>query len=1025
MKATKRILSSLLALCVVIGCVSVSFSALAAPTTLQAAIDQALAAGETSLDWDGTNVTEKIVINTAGDFTLDLGNATVTAIPKNPGIRVIGTGNVTIQNGTVIADFGSYSGTEFLSLIDTNTVCAIKVQKGNVTVKNVFAMGALLRVPGAKTTEIPVGDGIELFAGASLTVENSCLVGMFGIDNYTGPSPVLAPVHVKDAILVGWYDSVRKYSAVTYDSGTTIYDGIDVFEALLKDGISLSENERTLVDKVADTRVRCIFKNPTVAEPTTSYNPLTEELVVTALADDITGGADVKYSYKWAPFVCTVNGESADFTTVDGVTYTAAFENVEVGTAAFDVDYKLLVDVNDRKAFFETIPAKLSSYANKLGDYVLEMINKGLGLVEPYLSVPNSFYQFYGAVKNELVDAYSATPVPNEWINSPEWAQVTELVQNIIKVFGMRFFTVDETRIGDPVWEDYYTRLAAIPVDRNGYDVDLSANAYGIYGELMTLLEDGIDISHNQGVGELALYVFDKYDDLLDILDEVGVILSDLYDIFTTPGTFFGDAVQDYIDAEIAEKRPTQFFGTELYFKNLIPLFGKLNDAYASVLSMGHSYLSSDYVSGLINTYGANADYFAEKAFYIATHFEKYFGLDMVENDYAVVDLGNFDIQGTFDVTAEFRTVTVTVSGLGAAKLTASFGGETQEFLISSIGTYILPYGSTITIEEQVISEDLPLLYWTYGSTERFCDKKEYTLVNSMSFNACFDDELYSQNDSHVVYFLSSAQNTLWSFTLAAGEPFDIPVAPPAINGYTFLGWVEGTTTYVVEPGKTLPVTILTDEAIYAFTEHTFVSPAYRKDAQYAVSFDLSGFGATAPAVTGAGAFAVKDAVTVKAPSQFEGKKFSYWMNSKGEIVSYDLSHSFIIVEDVTFIPVYNGSVTKAPLVNVTTVVASTNTIYAERYVPDGYTIIQTGILATKDAAIAADLTQFNLSNGAKIEDNTIRVGMVKSTPISLKGTYGLSFASTSWYGRGYIVYAADANPSELLYVYSDVITFA
>ena len=57
MKTSKRILSTLLALCMILGCFATGFSALAAATDLQAGINAAIVNGKSSYEWTGGDVT--------------------------------------------------------------------------------------------------------------------------------------------------------------------------------------------------------------------------------------------------------------------------------------------------------------------------------------------------------------------------------------------------------------------------------------------------------------------------------------------------------------------------------------------------------------------------------------------------------------------------------------------------------------------------------------------------------------------------------------------------------------------------------------------------------------------------------------------------------------------------------------------------------------------------------------------------------------------------------------------------------
>ena len=180
-------------------------------SVLQAEIDETPAGG--TLNYTGGDLTESLTIDR--DLTLDLGGATVTAIDGAPALRVNG-GNVTVTNGTLVGDFANDSENPLLQDILQDTYPTVYVTGGSLTLDGVQVSGALTELDG---TSVHANSAVKLTDGAALTVKDSSLFGLYGVNNKDGGTVRLVSGRVE-----GLLGSVADLDPVSAENGSVRYD---------------------------------------------------------------------------------------------------------------------------------------------------------------------------------------------------------------------------------------------------------------------------------------------------------------------------------------------------------------------------------------------------------------------------------------------------------------------------------------------------------------------------------------------------------------------------------------------------------------------------------------------------------------------------------------------------------------------------------------------------------------------------------------------------------------------------------
>lgn len=302
-----------------------------------------------------------------------------------------------------------------------------------------------------------------------------------------------------------------------------------------------------------------------------------------------------------------------------------------------------------------------------------------------------------------------------------------------------------------------------------------------------------------------------------------------------------------------------------------------------------------------------------------------------------------------------------------------------------------------------VDAADREFMYWIdvfSGRVFSYDNKIDFINGSESSFRAQYAKK---SDTEHFVSFINYGGTVMdLNTTYAVGESVTFPTETK-VPGFTFKGWS------------------MTADEIKNTKDNVVVHPTYTvNDEKYVVAFTNTDY------VSGAGTYSNFQTVTVKADAvNGEGEKFSYWLNQKGEIVSYEKNYSFRINYSTKLTAVYGEEKTPEPVIRVSKVFGDADdlkvTFYAERSVPDTYTVVSHGMIMSANESTTDDqmiLTQASDSTLANIR---------KTVGISNEncGTYSLAKANVlqgkSVAARPYMIVMDKATGAQSL-VYGDVV---
>jgi len=223
---------------------------------------------------------------------------------------------------------------------------------------------------------------------------------------------------------------------------------------------------------------------------------------------------------------------------------------------------------------------------------------------------------------------------------------------------------------------------------------------------------------------------------------------------------------------------------------------------------------------------------------------------------------------------------------------------------------------------------------------------------------------------SYVNYGGTILQKSTYNVGAAIKEPTDTKVP-----GFTFTGWSKSAADAAADP---------TDQTIYA--QYAV------NDESYTVTLTNEEY------VSGAGTYSNFQTVNLKAEEKNgEGQTFSYWKDDKGNVVSYDRNYSFRINYNATLTAVYGEDVTPEPVIRITKINRDMQdmkiTFYAERSVPESYTLVSHGMLMASGVSVSdGSMTVMSASDSSSA---TIR--KVYGTSNESCGTFSLAKAKVPY----------------------------
>ena len=338
----------------------------------------------------------------------------------------------------------------------------------------------------------------------------------------------------------------------------------------------------------------------------------------------------------------------------------------------------------------------------------------------------------------------------------------------------------------------------------------------------------------------------------------------------------------------------------------------------------------------------------------------------------------------------------------------SSSGGGWIDYVVNGVsngtsGMYLsrsVPIGAACTATASDTVEK-PFLYWLDDFGGRICSYEptiSFTVGSRVSYTAVFKKDA----SQRVVQFLNYGGNPLLtSYTFEQGATVT-PPANPYAAGFTFRKWSA------------------TTSEINSSSEDMIVTPVFDvKQESYTVAITNDAY------VSGAGTYGNYATVNLKAEEKNgAGEAFSYWKDSEGQIVSYDRNYSFRINYDVTLTAVYGESVIPEPVIRLTRVYRDPNnynmTVFAERSVPEGYTVVSHGMLMSVSATVTD--AQMTVANGDTLPNAAVR--KVYGNSNEPCGTFSLAKGqlvdSTTVTSRAFLIYQ-DVTGKEFI-VYSDIL---
>lgn len=334
-------------------------------------------------------------------------------------------------------------------------------------------------------------------------------------------------------------------------------------------------------------------------------------------------------------------------------------------------------------------------------------------------------------------------------------------------------------------------------------------------------------------------------------------------------------------------------------------------------------------------------------------------------------------------------TTTIDVVCKGAGSVSNGTDSCTTEMSLS------YTVGDEVTLIA-VPDSNYEFLFWVNKETDRIMStSKTYTFsaATYLCLEAVFDLKqviMCKEDKTHTVIYLTEGQNILSMQTVSLGVEVPPPLEIPYMTGLTFERWDH------------------TPEDIALSTSRIYVRPIYSETKKsYIVSTVIDGLKETQQVEYGT-------KVRITAPQTLHDKEFSYWVarakddTMEDVIVSYYAEYDFFTTVDTTLEAVYgenrgNGIATRVAG-DVPNFTQSVVTIYEEHSVTEDYTVLQNGLIFTRDISIGNSYARFIINpSESKIKKGTSKYN-------ERYGSYGVNI-------KNWVESKTDAN-GETVYYY-------
>lgn len=346
---------------------------------------------------------------------------------------------------------------------------------------------------------------------------------------------------------------------------------------------------------------------------------------------------------------------------------------------------------------------------------------------------------------------------------------------------------------------------------------------------------------------------------------------------------------------------------------------------------------------------------------------------------------------------AEEVSLSVTATGgMGTVMSSGAYDGDASNL----IGTF--DFGSEFTLEA-IADVDAEFVHWADARTGRVLSVKDtysFAIGTNLAIEALF------RNKTEPAYILFIEKNNK---ILKKANATDDVVVPndPFYMGYDFANWIEnGEVESELVAGDIIAANTYSQNVLFK-ANHNKGNTLYTVTAVNAVD-DVSGD------------YLYDSKITVVAAEPEEGKKFAYWMRD-GEIVSYSDTYTFYVGAGNTVVEACytdeDAIVGEVPIITMfepTVVSGNRIAFFAERKLPEAYTLIETGIILIENSNLASG-EELTLANAHYTS---------KANSIMNVGQYTVRKANVAeneiWVGRAYMIYKDGNN---IVTMYSKSVT--
>ncbi len=380
----------------------------------------------------------------------------------------------------------------------------------------------------------------------------------------------------------------------------------------------------------------------------------------------------------------------------------------------------------------------------------------------------------------------------------------------------------------------------------------------------------------------------------------------------------------------------------------------------------------------------------------------------------------SFKVEDTTDLEARFiknKGAELSVSVLGGTGLKVKIGADgTESKQKANYKNGNVATGQYVTLTPIGISGYV-FRHWTNQNGKIISYKESYTFMfnANTSIIAVYSDTLGGE-----VTFVSGYNQINSSMCYGSADEIEIP-EPYSKTGYVFKFWtIDGTTEATAEQIYEASVTEnVTVKAVYE-AEKVYYNINITDGSIVSVDDDKTDAGKTS------GSYISAAAIRVIANEAPVGKKFAYWKNQKGEIITYAKECYVYLMEDTTLTAVYVDeaeAIDAKAVASISSITLDETTnkmkVIANLSVPEGCTVITAGLVATDDATVGTDADAFNSANAKYFKSQNIEDQNV----VNCRYTWTKSNVTVGdiWYLRGYVTYK-DAN-GNIYEVYGDIVT--